>query len=95
MFSSKTYREKKKSLCRKFEKMDTNTREWRQYNAVGKQITVRLIPLSDNSEPVAYFLASVNDLFEHALPEVDDTDMVGINIQNQVNQNDKQDRNQF
>jgi len=31
----------------------------------------------------------VNDLFEHALRDVDAADMVGLTIQNQVNQNDK------
>jgi len=31
----------------------------------------------------------VNDLFENVLSEVGDSDMVGITIQNQVNQNDK------
>jgi len=50
---------------------------------------VRLIPHSENSDPVANFLASVNDLFQHALRDVDDTDMVTITIQNQMNQNDK------
>jgi len=50
---------------------------------------VRLIPPSDNSNPVAHFLASVNDLFEHTLRDVDDSDKAGITIQNQVNQNDK------
>jgi len=32
---------------------------------------------SDNTNPVANFLASVNDLFEHALRDVDYSDMVG------------------
>ena len=76
-------------MARRFEIMDTNTRQYRRHNAVGMQITVRLIPPSDNSNPVAHFLASVNDLFGHALRDADDTDMVGITIQNQVNQNDK------
>jgi hypothetical protein len=31
----------------------------------------------------------VNDLIEHALQGVSDSDMVGITIQNEVNQNDK------
>jgi len=38
---------------------------------------------------VGHFLASVNELFEYALQDVSDGDMVGITIQNQVNQNDK------
>ena len=65
------------------------TRQYRRYNPVEGQLTLRLKPPSDNSDPVAHFLASVNDHFGHALRDVDDTDMVGITIQNQVNQNDK------
>ena len=76
-------------MARRFEIMDTNTRRYRRYNAVGRQLTVRLIPPSNNSDPVAHFLASVNDLFEHVLRDVDDSDMVGMIIQNQVNQNYK------
>ena len=76
-------------MARRFEIMDTNTRQYRQYNAVERHLTVRLISPADNSDPVAHFLASVNDLIEHALRDVDDRDMVGITIQNQVNQNDK------
>jgi len=79
-------------MARRFEIMDTNTRQYRRYNAVGRQITVRLIPPSENSDPLAHFLARVNDFFEHVLRDLDDTDMVGITIQKQVNQND---RNQF
>jgi len=76
-------------MARRFEIMDTNTRQYRRYNAVGRQLTLRLIPPSDNSDPVAHFLASVNHLFEHALRDVDDSGMVGMTIQNRVNQNDK------
>ena len=43
----------------------------------------------NNTNPVAYFETSVNDIFEHALRDLVGTDMVGITIQNQVNQNDK------
>jgi len=76
-------------MARRFEIMDTNTREYRWYNAVGSHLTVRLVPPSDNNNPVAHFLPSVNDVFEHALRDVDGSDMVGMTIQNQVNQNDK------
>jgi len=48
-------------MARRFEIMDTNTRQHRQYNVVGRQLTVRLISPSDNSDPVAHFPASVND----------------------------------
>ena len=50
---------------------------------------------SDIMNPVVYFLASVNDLFEHALRDVDDSDMVGLTIQNKVNQDDKPNGNSF
>jgi len=50
---------------------------------------VRLISPSRNSNPVTYFLGSVNDLIEHALRNVDDSDMVDMTIQNQVKQNHK------
>jgi len=52
---------------------------------------LRVIPPSDNNNnnPVAHFLTSVNDVIEHALRDVEDSDVVGMTIQNQVNQNDK------
>ena len=50
---------------------------------------MRLLPPSDDGDPFTYFLASVSDLFDHALQNVSDSDVVGITIQNQVNQNDK------
>jgi len=53
-------------MARRFEIMDANTRQYRRYNAVGMQITMRLIPYSENSDPVAHFPVSVNDVFEHA-----------------------------
>jgi len=62
--------------------MDTNTWQYRRYNALGRRLTVRLITPSGNSNPVAIFLASVNDLFEQALRDVNDSDMVGITFQN-------------
>ena len=67
--------------------MDTNKRQYRRYNAVGRQITVRLIHHSDNSDPVAYSLTGVKEIFEHVLCDVDDADMVDLTIQYQVNQN--------
>ena len=76
-------------MPRTFQVVNTNTRQYRWYNAVGRQLTVRLIPPSDNKNPVAHFLGSVNDLIEHALHDIDDSDNVGMIIENQVNQNGK------
>ena len=46
-------------------------------------------PSTPDANPVDHFLASVNDLFEHALQDVGDGDMIGIAIHNESNQNDK------
>jgi hypothetical protein len=56
---------------------------------MGTQLTVRLQPPLDEENPVSHFLDSVNDLIGHALQGVSDSDMVGITIQNEVNQNDR------
>jgi len=76
-------------MARRFEIMDTNTRQYRRNNSVGRQLTVRVTPPSDNSDPEAQFLESVNDVFENALRDVHDSDMVGMTIKIRVNQNDK------
>jgi len=76
-------------MARRFGIDGTITRQCRRYNVVGTQLTARLLTLSDNREPVGHFLASVNDLFVYAMRDMSDSDMVGITIQNQVNQNDK------
>jgi len=81
------FREKIKA--RGFEIDDTFRRQYRRYNSVGTQLTVRLLTPADNSDPVGHFLASVKELFEYALQDVGDSDVVGITIQNQVNQNIK------
>ena len=50
---------------------------------------MRLLPPSDTTDHVRHFLASLKDLFRHALQNLRDSDMVGLVIQNRVNQNDK------
>jgi hypothetical protein len=49
---------------------------------------MRLLPPSDDTDPVTHFLASV-ELFEYALRDCSDSDMVGITIHNEVNVQDK------
>jgi hypothetical protein len=39
--------------------------------------------------PADHFLTSVNDLFEYVFQGVQDSDMVGFAIRNEVNQSDK------
>ena len=65
-------------MARRIEIEDTIKRQYRRYNAVGTQLTVRLLPPADNSDPVGHFLASVNELFDYVLQDVSDEDMVGI-----------------
>ena len=76
-------------MAHRFEIDDKIRRQYSRYNAVGTQLTVRLLPPADNSDPVGHFLASVKEHFEYAWKDVSDDDMVGITIHNQVNQNDK------
>jgi len=66
-------------------------RQYRRLNAEGTQLTVRLLPPyeGEDSKPMSRFLASVSDLFEYALRNCDDSDMVGITISNEVNVADK------
>jgi hypothetical protein len=65
--------------------------QYRRFNAVGTQLTVRLLPPHEGeySNPMSHFIASVPDLFQYALQNCDDSDMVGITISNQKNIQDK------
>jgi hypothetical protein len=57
---------------------------------------VRLnIPSDLDLNPVDHFLAIVNDVFEHVLQGMQNSDMVGIAIRNEVNQSDKPIGNSF
>jgi hypothetical protein len=66
-------------------------RQYSRFNAVGTQLTVRLVPPQEgeDSNPMSHFLTSVFDLFEYALQNCDDSDMVGITISNEENVQDK------
>jgi len=53
---------------------------------------VRLLPPPEGEEdpnPVFHFLDSVKELFEYALRDLEDTDMLGITISNEVNVKDR------
>ena len=65
-------------------------KEYRRFNAVGTQQTVRLNPISvADTNPVRHFLAGVKDMFQHALQNVRDADMVGIAFHKDSNRNDR------
>jgi hypothetical protein len=73
-----------------FNILSERTKEYRRFNTVGTQLTVRLKPPSDSdNNPVDNFLASVNELFEYALQNVGDGDMIGFMIRNEINQKEK------
>ena len=63
--------------------IDSEThRQYRRFNAVCTELTVRLLPPAqwDASDALTHFQASVNDLFDYALKDVSESDMVGITI---------------
>ena len=77
-------------IAHRFEIVRKTRRQYRRFNATGTQLTVRLQPpTAPDTNPIEHFIASVNGLFEHALQDVGDGDMVGIAIHNESNQNDK------
>jgi hypothetical protein len=77
-------------MAHRFEIVREIRREYRRFGTVGTQFTVRLNPPSDvDLNPIDHFLASINDVFDHALQDVQDSDMVGIALRNEVNQSDK------
>jgi len=69
-------------MARRFEIEDTITRQYRRFGATVMQLVVRLLAPPDNSNTVSHFLASLKDLFRHALQNLNESDMVGITIQN-------------
>jgi len=68
--------------------IDSGTnRQYSRFNARGTELRVRLLPpvLGDNPYALTHFQASVNDLFDYALRNVGDSDMVGVTIHDEVN----------
>jgi hypothetical protein len=46
---------------------------------------MRLLPPPIDSDPVTHFLDNMSDLFENALRNCNESDMVGVTISNEVN----------
>jgi len=67
------------------------TRQYNRFRAAGTELIVRLLPpaAGDSSDATTHFQTTVNDLFDYALRDVHDSDMVGITIRNEVNLPDK------
>jgi len=71
---------------------DEETRLYRRLNAQGT-LTVRLLLPPEGEEeipnPMSHFLDSVTEFFEYALRDLEDSDMIGITISNEVNVKDR------
>jgi len=67
---------------------EEQTRLYRRLNAQGTQLTVRLLPPPEGEDedpnPMSHFLDSVTELFEYALRDLMDSDIVGITISSEV-----------
>ena len=61
-------------------------RQYSRCNARGIELTVRLLPpaVGDNQDAIPHFQTSMNDLFDYALRNVVDSDMVGVTIHKEV-----------
>jgi len=70
---------------------EEQTRQYKRFNAQGTQLTVLLLPPleGEDSNPMSHFLDSVTELFEHTLRDLEDRDMVGITISNEVEVKDR------
>ena len=64
-------------------------RQYRGFNIAGTELTVRLVQRPDEDNPMSHFQARVTELFEYALRDCQDSDMVGLTIRNEVNVQDK------
>jgi hypothetical protein len=78
-----------RTLSQPFEVEAEITRRYTRFNAMGTQLTVRLSAPPDDEDPVTHFQDSMDDMLAYALRNCSDADMVGITIQNEVNQNDR------
>jgi len=66
------------------------TRRYSRFNATGTQLSVRLLPPPfPDSDPITHFLDGISELFEYALRDCSESDMVGVTISNEVNEQDK------
>jgi hypothetical protein len=76
-------------MAQRFEIVRKIRRDYRHFGTVGRQFTVRVNPPTDlDLNHIDHFLASANDLFEHVLHDVQESDMVGVAIRNEVKQRD-------
>jgi len=80
-------------MSRCFTVLDDITRHCRRFNAMGRELTVRMTAPSQATAAARYsernFANSVDDLFEYSLRDLDPSDMMGISIHNAGNQQER------
>jgi hypothetical protein len=66
-------------MSQSFDLLSDDRREYRRFNTVGTQLTMRLIPPTDpGTNPVDNFLANMKHVFEHVLQCAADSDIVAV-----------------
>ena len=65
------------------------TRQYTRFNATGSQVSVRLLPPPPDYDPITHFLVGMLELFEYALRNCIESDMVRVAISNEVNVQEK------
>ena len=74
-------------MSQRFEIDGEITRLYRRFNASGTQLSVHLLsPSFPDSDPITHFLDGMSELFEYALRNCSESDMVGVTISNEVNE---------
>ena len=74
-------------MSQRFEIDGEITRLYRRFNVSGTQLSVHLLPPPfPDSDPITHFLDGMSELFEYALRNCSESDMVGVTISNEVNE---------
>ena len=77
-------------MSQRFEVDRGITRRYSRFNATGTQPSVRLLPPPfADSDPITHFLDDMSELSEYALRDCSESDVVGVTISNEVNEQDK------
>jgi hypothetical protein len=69
----------------RFEISSEMYRQYRRFKAMGTQLTVQPLPLTEpeNTDPMSHFIDTINDIVEYATYDCSDSDMFGLAIGNE------------
>ena len=77
-------------MSQRFEVEVEITRLYRRFNVTGTQHSVRILPPNfPDSDPITHFLEGMSELFEYALRDYSESDMVGPTNSNEINEQGK------